>query len=116
MAIFGFTYLGTSKAQDFTEDGYTIDFTVSITQGPHRPRPRSVIKSPEIQYKDKSLFFNTPHEAFHLIIKDGEFSVYETYILEDTAFIKLPSNLSGEYTIELNTVGDYSYIGNIVIK
>lgn len=115
MGILCLTYWSTLKAKNYTEDGYTIDFTVSIIQGPHRPRPRSIIKSPEIQYKENSLFFNTPHEAFRLTLKDGELTVYETYVLEDTTFIKLPSNLSGEYTIEINTVGDYSYIGYIVI-
>lgn len=74
------------------------------------PRPRSPYTPPSVAIDEQTLYFESEHAVFTLVLvnEDGE-EVYEAIIPSNMEEVTLPSTLSGEYEMRLYTNDCYFY-------
>ncbi len=97
--------------------GIRIDFHMEIfhkdTMGPRYPKAPLHIQAPDITLDGNSLFIYSNHPDYVLqLVSDDETVVFETYVSADTYQVELPSNLTGEYELQLQTES-YAFVGYV---
>ena len=97
--------------------GIQIPVTISWhnpTHGDIRyPKAPLHIQAPDITIDGNTLFIYSAHPDYVLqLVSDDETVVFETYVSADTYQVELPSNLTGEYELQLQTES-YAFVGYV---
>ena len=103
-----------SRAQSGNE-GTSIDFSVQIVNptGSGDDRPRSPICPPKASLSSHTLYILTEHPDYNLqLLSADDTVVYETYVPSTVNVVALPTFLTGEFEIQLQT-DTYIFIGRI---
>ena len=95
--------------------GTPIPMTVSwhnpFHGGPRIPKAPLHIQAPEITLDGNTLFIYSSHPDYvHQLLDSDETVVFETYVSSDTYEVELPSYLSGDYELWLQT-DTYTFVG-----
>ena len=103
-----------SRAQS-GNDGTPIDFSTELTHV-HNGNvniPRSPICPPEAVLSGHTLYILTAHADYTLqLLSANGTVVYETYVPSTVNVVALPTSLTGEFEIQLQT-DTYIFIGRI---
>ena len=95
----------------------TFEVGVVVPVGQGIPRPRSPLQAPNVALGNYTLFFETDHPVFTLILldEDGEeaYSVVVPTIVEEIA---LPSTLTGDYELQIYNGSNYYFYSNIYLQ
>lgn len=109
-----FTVLSNAQIPE-VPSGIVIDFTTHYFDptGESANHPRSPICPPEAVLSGHTLYILTEHPDYNLQLLSADGTVvYETYVPSTVNVIALPSSLSGEFEIQLQT-DTYIFIGRI---
>lgn len=78
--------------------------------GTGKPIPRSPIQTPAVEQDGHTLYFETGHADFTLLlIEEDSDEAYEVSIPSSVDIIVLPSTLSGDYELRLFSEGSTYY-------
>lgn len=79
------------------------------------PIPKSPVLVPEVSLEDHTLYFFTPCDGCTLnIVDENDDVVYTLVIPSGTTSLALPSDLSGEYELQIIR-GNYCFWGTITL-
>lgn len=79
--------------------------------------PRSPLTPPYVEMDDHTLYFETGHAAFTLVLldEDGE-EAYEVSVPNTVDVLVLPSTLVGNYELQLYDGSEYYFYCDIVLE
>lgn len=82
-----------------------------------KPNPRSPLTPPYVEMDDHTLYFETGHAAFTLVLldEDGE-EAYEVSVPNTVDVLVLPSTLVGNYELQLYDGSEYYFYCDIVLE
>ena len=100
--------------------GTPIDFTVelnTIDPSDHgHQHPRTPVRPPKASMSDHTLHIQTAHPDYPiLLLSSDETVVFESYIPSSVNEILLPSYLTGNYKLQLQS-GRFSFTGEIELQ
>ncbi|UKK47800.1 hypothetical protein L6475_11335 [Prevotella sp. E9-3] len=88
----------------------TFEVGVVVPVGQGIPRPRSPLQAPNVALGNYTLFFETDHPSFTLVLLDEEGEeVYSAVAPSDVDSVTLPSTLTGDYELQLYDGSNYYY-------
>lgn len=110
MAFSASTYAAVNTVDPIPLEGGIIDPT-NDNDGPHK----GPVQVPEVSLDDHTLYFFTPCDGCTLnLVDENDDVVYTLVIPSGTTSLALPSDLSGEYELQIIR-GNYCFWGTITL-
>ena len=78
--------------------------------------PRAPMLMPDISYYGHILYFDGLHPAFTLTLMSDDSVIYQTYVDATDGSLTLPSDLSGDYELQLSSSDDFYYYAEITLS
>ena len=81
-----------------------------------RPPRRTPAMMPTAYMDNHILYFDGSHPAFTLTLLSGDTVVYQTCVDATDGSVTLPSDLSGDYELQLSSSDDFYYYAEITLS